>query len=275
MKILELENALNNEKNEHQKDLETNEKLNGALLKRNDQLWSQMTIFENKYKEALVIIKEKNEKIEQSQNHVEKLLKDKDIHESELKEINREKVELVGKLDKLNVELNLSKEQIQALEEKLFEFNKERSHEIETSQLEKNSIRDEISKLEDEIARLRESNQALNEQIASLNKEKSIILNQSEQQQKFVLADYLKLQESITSLNYQLNTLTSENEALKNELKETKQLMNKYEKDLSENKLRLTSEIRKNTDAVEKIKSLELIIKSVRFLIFESIFKRC
>lgn len=62
-KLIEIEEELSQERDEHQKELETNEKRYNELLKRNDQLWSQKSTFETKLDEALEVINEQSEHV--------------------------------------------------------------------------------------------------------------------------------------------------------------------------------------------------------------------
>ena len=257
MKILDLEEALNNEKEKHLKELDANETKHNDLLKRNDHLWSQLTNLEQSYNDALELIQiqtKENENI---------LLKIKEF-EKQVSELNDEKqssLMIIEKMreknDKLELEIENLNQDINRLNLDLENLTETKNKNEENFKKEINELNKKIGELERENDKLNKSNFDLKLEVDALKKEKSFIINQNDSTQQKVLQDYLNLQEKHANIKMEFNKLKNDHSVIELSLREKEQMIKTLELDNNQLDLSLKSEIKEKKEALEKIKTLD------------------
>jgi chromosome segregation ATPase len=257
MKILDLEEALNNEKEKHLKELDANETNKNDLLKRNDHLWSQLTNLEQSYNDALELIQ-----IQTKEN--ENILSKIKEYERQLSELNDEKQsslmiieKMRGKNDKLELEIDNLNQVVNKLNLDLEALTQTNDKNEERNKKEVNGLNKKISELEREIEIFKKMNFDFKFEVDALMKEKSFIINQNDSTQQKVLQDYLSLQEKHADTKMELNKLKNEHSVIELSIKEKDLLIKGLELDNNQLSLSLKSEINEKKEALEKIKTLD------------------
>ncbi len=264
MKILDLEEALNNEKEKHLKELDSNENRHNDLLKRNDHLWSQLTNLEQSYNDALQLIQ-----IQTKEN--EQLLASVQENEKRINELNDEKqstLMIVEKMreknDKLETDIVSFNQDLDKLKLDYDSLNDAKTKESEKNKKELNDLEKKLTDSSDENEKLKKANFDLKIEVDGLVKEKSFIINQNDSAQHKVLKDYLSLQEKHASIKMEMNKLNLDYEKLDGLVKEKEQAIKCLEMDKSQLGLSLKLEGNEKTEVLERLKSLELQHSQVR-----------
>ena len=269
-KILDLEHLLDKEREEKMIDNETFEDRQKDLLKRNDQLWSQLSKMEQNYKDAMEIIRQQTERITQ----LEKIINEYEMNVNDLNEKLQQECQLRENFLMRNLELDAKLNETSNLLKNSEEHNVAIT---EANQIESKSNSDKILKLNQEIEELSQKlkdleniNSNLKLDIDSLNKEKLFIISQNDNTHQKVLHDYLALQEKYSGVNYQLTKMSKDNTQLVNSIKEREQLYGQLENDKTQMAFALKQEIKDKNDALDRIKQMELFITKVssKFSIF-------
>jgi chromosome segregation ATPase len=257
MKILDLEEALNNEKEKHLKELDANELKHNDLLKRNDHLWSQLTNLEQSYNDALELIQIQTKENENIMSKIKE-------YEKQISELNDEKqstLMIIEKMREKNDKLELGIDNLNQDVNKLT-LDLETLTEIKNTNEEKykkeiNELSKKIIESERHNEKLKKLNFDLKLEVDALKKEKSFIITQNDSTQQKVLQDYLNLQEKHADTKMELNKLKNDHSIIELSIKEKDQLIKTLELDKNQLNLSLKSEITEKKEALEKIKLLD------------------
>lgn len=255
-KIINLENDLDREKEEHQKSIELGEERLKDLLHRNDNLWSQLSSLDVVYKDSLSLVKEQNESIMALESQ-KKDLKEKT---GELSEILKTKNDSIQELD---IKIKEQEAEIKNLES----CNASLKENLEK---EKYSYEDRINVLEEEIEILKEKINSYQKaefdfklEIESLNKEIKFIVGQNEQQNSKMMQDYLQLQEKYNKASFELEMINVANLEQNKIYSEKSDLANKLENEKNTLNFKLEQEKMEKNQLYERMKALESINEKV------------
>lgn len=264
-KILDLEQLINQEREDHSHEIESNEERQKDLLKRNDHLWSQLTKLEKNYKDAIDVIKQQTSNIETLEGklkEVEKAMNDL-REEKDCETLYKEKV--IEKNENLNKVLEETKTNLRDAQNNILKINKERDEENETNRIVIEDLNYKITKLKEQISGLDQEITNLKLDIDSLNKEKAFIITQNENAQQKMMQDYLNLQEKHTNINYLYNRATKENTELSAVVQKNESKIAGLESEKTELNQALKQETREKLDSLERIKHLDSTIVKVIF----------
>lgn len=258
-KIINLENDLDREKEDHQKSIELGEERLKELLQRNDNFWSQLNNLDIMYQDSLNLVKEQNERILEL--------------ESEKKNLNEKTNELNENLkaNSINNEELKTKVKDQELIIKNFEINSKNLQ--ESLEKEKNCFEDRIQCLDKEILNLNEKITLFEKnefnfklEIESLNKEIKFIVSQNEQQNSKLMQDYLALQEKYNKASFEMEMANVANLEKNKIVSEKNDMAIKLESEKNSLSLKLEQEKMEKNQFYDRMKSLESINEKVRFL---------
>ena len=237
--IKELENNIENEKNEKKKQIKLNQELNDNLTEANNKINN----YENKIKEQNHYMKNNNSEIEELKNEIlnlkkkiENLEKSKqDLikeHGIEVDKLQKEIFNLKSTINKLKSEiktkdnnmqyLNEEKEKLEKIKEDYITEIKEKESEIQNKISQLNNLKDEIQEknnlLNSNDNKLKYQNNNINDLNKRLTekKEDNEKLSQEIRQLKNVISDKdfenEKLQKAISELTQELNTTKEKSE---------------------------------------------------------------
>ncbi|RNA42192.1 hypothetical protein BpHYR1_008891 [Brachionus plicatilis] len=251
-KIINLENDLDCEKEEHQKSIELGEERLKELLQRNDNLWSQLSNMDIAYKDSLNLVKQQNGSIMELETEKKKF-------KNQIEDLNENLNNKNETIHELNGRVSLQESAIKDLENTNGSLKENSEKERSSFEARIESLDAEIKNLNEKISDYQKEEFNFKLEIESLNKELKFIVNQNEQQNSKMMQDYLSLQEKYNKASFELEMINETSKEQNKIFCEKSDLAIKLENEKNGLNLKLDQEKMEKGQIYDRMKSLESI----------------
>ena len=237
-RVLALEEQVRACRDEHMQTIDANEERQNDLLKRNDQLWLQLTQLETSYNEALDVLRERTRSLE--------------VAEARRAESDAHSLSAQSERDAERALKEAAEAKVSQLQHQLDECKRMR----EASEARESELLAEKSVLGERVETLERAERAFRAEIESLGKEKAFIVGQSVVTHEKLLSDLLSLQDKQTSASCQLETARAECEQMRAALGDKQARVAQLEASAAQLSAQLKRETDEKLDGLERIKTL-------------------